>query len=79
MLHSQFIFNSVDLILLSLYGLRPDAKFTVYIPAIRLFQSLKTMNANTVAASNGPTMKYHCTVVLAEKNKEVLSHCGSTE
>ena len=25
------------------------------------------MNANTVTASNGPTMRYHCTVVLAEK------------
>ena len=28
-----------------------------------------TINANTVTASNGPTMKYHCTVVLAEKTK----------
>ena len=27
------------------------------------------MNANTVTASNGPTMKYHCTVALAEKKK----------
>ena len=27
------------------------------------------MNANTVTASNGPTMKYHCTVALAEKTK----------
>ena len=42
----------------------------VYIPAIRLFQRYKTMNANTVTASNGPTMKYHCTVVLAEKKKQ---------
>ena len=28
------------------------------------------MNANTVTASNGPTMKYHCIVVLAEKTKK---------
>ena len=42
----------------------------VYVPAIRLFQRYKTMNANTVTASNGPTMKYHCTVVLAEKKKQ---------
>ena len=28
------------------------------------------MNANTVTASNGPTMKYHCTVALAEKTKQ---------
>ena len=28
------------------------------------------MNANTATTSNGPTMKYHCTVVLAEKNKQ---------
>ena len=41
----------------------------VYVPAIRLFQRYKTMNANTVTASNGATMKYHCTVVLAEKTK----------
>ena len=27
------------------------------------------MNANTVTASNGPTMKYHCTVAWAEKTK----------
>ena len=30
------------------------------------------MNANTVTASNGPTMKYHCTVFLAEKTKRYL-------
>ena len=42
----------------------------VYVPAIRLFQRYKTMNANTVTASNGPTMKYHCTVVLAEKTNK---------
>ena len=42
----------------------------VYVPAIRLFQRYKTMNANTVTASNGPTMKYHCTVILAEKKKK---------
>ena len=34
------------------------------------------MNANTVAASNGPTMKYHCTVVLAEKTKRHLVTVG---
>ena len=28
------------------------------------------MNANTVTASNGPTMKYHCTVVFAGKEKK---------
>ena len=45
----------------------------VYVPAIRPFQTeYKTMNANTVTASNGPTMKYHCTVVLAEKTKRYL-------
>ena len=27
------------------------------------------MNVNTVTASNGPTMKYHCRVALAEKTK----------
>ena len=43
------------------------------------------MNANTVTASNGPTMKYHCTVVLAEKentkkqNKKIFSHYGSSK
>ena len=31
------------------------------------------MNANTITASNGPAMKYHCIVVLAEKNKKILS------
>ena len=66
----------------------------VYVPAIRLFHRYKTMNANTVTASNGPTMKYHCTVILAEKkqtnkqtnkkqkkkkNKKVLSYYGSTK
>ena len=57
-----------------------------YVPAIRLFQRYKTMNANTVTASNGPTMKYHCTVVFAGKekkktkqNKKVLSYYGSTK
>ena len=69
-LHPQFIFNSVDLILLSWYGPRKDAKFNAHVPAIRLFQRYKTTNANTVTASNGPTMKYHCTVVLAEKIKQ---------
>ena len=69
-LHPQFIFNSVDLILLSWYGPRKDAKFNANVPAIRLFQRYKTTNANTVTASNGPTMKYHCTVVLAEKKKQ---------
>ena len=52
----------------------------VYVPAIRLFQRYKTMNANTVTASNGPTMKYHCTVVLAEKknkNKETKKQEGT--
>ena len=44
-----------------------DANFTVYVPPIRLFQRYKTMNANTATASNGPTMKYHCTLVLAGK------------
>ena len=46
----------------------------VYVPAIRLFQRYKTMNANTVTASNGPTMKYHCTVVLAEKKKKTKTN-----
>ena len=41
----------------------------VYVPAIRLFQSLKAMNANTVTASNGLTMKYHRRVALAENKK----------
>ena len=39
------------------------------------------MNANTVTASNGPTMKYHCTVVLAgkKKKKKILSHYRSSK
>ena len=41
-----------------------------YVPAIRLFQRYNTMNANTVTASNGPTMKYQCTVVFAGKEKK---------
>ena len=40
-----------------------------YVPAIRLFQSFKAMNPNTVTASNGPTMKYHRIVALAENKK----------
>ena len=56
--------------LLCWHVLRKDAKFIVYVPAIRLFQRYNTMNANTVTASNGPTMKNHCTVALAEKNKQ---------
>ena len=28
------------------------------------------MNANTATASNGPTIKYHCTVALAEKKNK---------
>ena len=28
------------------------------------------MNANTITASNGPAMKYHCTVALAEKKQQ---------
>ena len=28
------------------------------------------MNANTVIAINGPTMKYHCTVALAVEKKQ---------
>ena len=65
----------------------------VYVPAIRLFQRYKTTNANTVTANNGPTIKYHCTVVLSEKkktkqqqqkkktkqNKKVISDYGSTK
>ena len=70
---------SFNLMLLCLYGLRKDAKFTVYVPAIRLFQSLTKMNAKTVTASNGPTMKYHCTVILAEKKEKILSHYGSSK
>ena len=42
----------------------------IYIPAIRLFRRYKTINANTVTASDGPTMTYHCTVVLSEKKKK---------
>ena len=42
----------------------------VYIPAIRLFQRYKTMNANTSTASNGPITNYHCIVALAEKKKK---------
>ena len=41
----------------------------IYVPAIRLFQRCNTMNANTNTATNGPTMKYHCKVVLAEKKQ----------
>ena len=42
----------------------------VYVPAIRRFQSFKAMNANTVTASNGPTMKYHRIVAFAENQKK---------
>ena len=42
----------------------------MYIPAIRLFQSFKAMNANTVTASNGATMKYQRIVALAENKKK---------
>ena len=58
----------------------------VYVPAIRLFRRYKTINAKTVPASNGPTMKYHCTVVLSEKkkkkkkkNEKVIRDYGSTK
>ena len=34
------------------------------------------MNANTATTSNGPTMKYHCTVVLAEKKKRYIVSMG---
>ena len=67
--HTTPTIHSVDLNLLSWYGPRKDAKFIVHVQAIRLFQRYKTTNANTVTASNGPTMKYHCTVVLAETKK----------
>ena len=50
-----------------------------YVPAFRLFRRYKTMNANTATTSNGPTMKYHCTVVLAEKTKKVHSYYGWTK
>ena len=55
----------------SLLGLRMKMHLLelVYVPAIRLFQRYKTMDANTATASNEPIMKYHCTVVLAEKTK----------
>ena len=42
----------------------------LYIQVIRLFQRYKTMNANTITASNGPITKYHCLVALAEKKKK---------
>ena len=37
------------------------------------------MDANTVTANSEPTMKYHCTVVLAEKKKKVLNCYESTK
>ena len=46
-----------------------------YVPATRLFQRYKAMNANTVTASNGPTMKNHCRVVLSGKNKNLIRDC----
>ena len=49
----------------------------VYVPAIRLFQSFKAMNANTVTASNGPTMKYHRIVALAENKKTKQKQKGT--
>ena len=49
----------------------------VYVPAIRLFQSFKAMNANTVTASNGPTMKYHRIVALAENKKQNKKQKGT--
>ena len=48
----------------------------VYVPAIRLFQRYKTMDAKTATARNEPTMKYHCTVVLAETTKRHLITMG---
>ena len=45
-----------------------------YVPATRLFQRNKAMNANTVIASNGPTMN-HCTVVLSGKNEKAIRDC----
>ena len=48
----------------------------VYVPAIRLFQRYKTMDADTATASNEPTMEYHCTVVLAETTKRHLITMG---
>ena len=50
-----------------------------YVPAIRLFRRYKTMNASTATTSNGPTMKYHCTVVLSAKTKKVHSYYGWTK
>ena len=63
---------------MSSYGPRKDAKFIVHVQGIRLFQRYKTTNANTVTASNGQTMKYHCTVVLAEKRKKILGRYESS-
>ena len=37
------------------------------------------MNANTVTANNGPTMKYHCTVVLAEKKNKRKRYLVTTD
>ena len=54
----------------------------LYIPAIRRFQRYKAINANTVTARTGPTMKYHFTVVVAEKPKQkgtCVSYFRSTE
>lgn len=42
----------------------------IYLPAIRRFQRYKAMDANTVIVRTEPTMTYHCTVGLAEKNKK---------
>ena len=42
----------------------------VYVPAFCLFHRYKTMN---VTASNGPAMKYHCTVVFSEKRKYLVT------
>lgn len=49
----------------------------IVVPAIRLFHKYKIMNPNTVAASSGPTMKCHGTLVLAEK--KILSYYVSTK
>ena len=42
-----------------------------YVPATRLFQKYRAMNANTVTASNGPTMKNHCRAVLSGKKTKI--------
>ena len=42
----------------------------IYVPANRRFQRYNTIDANTVTARTGPTIKYHSTVILSRDKKK---------